>query len=144
MLSYREATLADGKEVLAKLRKEQRMTIAKLDLDALQLLMKVINNRFPSTTLLIDGEPAAVFGLSQESLLADTKIWMITSPLIETHPVSFLRASRFFTNKYYNMYGPLLGVVDSDFEKSRRWLRWIGFKEISVGDFIVMRYAGGH
>lgn len=144
MMTFRSATLDDGKQVLLDLRVEQKTTIEKLDLDALKLLTKVINNRFPSITVLIDGEVAAVFGVSQETLLSDVKIWMITTSKIESSPIAFLRASRRFTQELYESYGPLLGVVDSDFEKSRRWLRWIGFKEINVGDFIVMRYEGGH
>jgi hypothetical protein len=46
--------------------------------------------------------------------------------------------------KLYTNYGPVLGIVDADFEKSRQWLRWIGFEEISVGEYIVMRYSGGN
>lgn len=144
MMTFRQATLEDGKIVLAHLRPEQKETIKKLELDALTLLSKVIRGNLPSTTVLIDGEVAAVFGVTKESLLSDAKIWLITSELINKEPIAFLRASRRFTEELYQAYGPLIGMVDSDFEKSRQWLRWIGFKEVRQGDFIVMRYNGGY
>lgn len=144
MMTFREATWEDGKEVLERLRPQQMATVKKLNLDVMGLLTKVINNNFPSITVLIDGEVAAVFGVAQESLLSDVKIWLMTTPLIEKNSIAFLRESRRFTQELYKAYGPLIGMVDSDFEKSRRWLRWIGFKEVRVGEFIVMRYNGGH
>ena len=144
MMTFREATFDDGREVLSRLRPEQKSTVAKLNHDAHGLLFKVINNGFPSITVLIDGEVAAVFGVAQETLLSDVKIWLMTTPLVEKNSIAFLRASRRFTQELYASYGPLVGMVDSDFDKSRRWLRWIGFKETKVGEFIVMRYEGGH
>ncbi|SRR5881394_447068 len=144
MMRFRKASMDDGIKVLANLRPEQRATIEKLNLDPLGLLAKVINKEFPSMTVEIDGEVASVFGVHRETLLSDAKVWMITTELIEKHPVAFLRASRRFTEDLHKNYGPLIGMVDSDFERSRRWLRWIGFKEVKAGDFIVMRYSGGH
>lgn len=144
MMEFRKATIGDGVSVLAHLRDEQKTTISKLDLDALALLHKVMGSGMPSTTVLIDDEIAAVFGVARETLLGEVKIWMITTDLISKHPIEFLRKSRQFTKDLYSAYGPLIGMVDSNFEKSQRWLRWIGFEEVRKGDFIVMRYSGGH
>lgn len=144
MMEFRKATIGDGIAVLERLRPEQKATLEKLELDAMVLLNKVVDNGMPSTTVLIDGEVAAVFGVARETLLGEVKIWMITTDLIEKHPIEFLRNSRRFTKSLFSAYGPLVGMVDSDFEKSRRWLRWIGFEEVRKGDFIVMRYSGGH
>lgn len=135
--------MTDGEYVLENLRKEQRATLARLGIDAWELLHQVIA-RFPSETVLINDEVAAVFGVARETLLGEAKIWLITTSLIEKEPVAFLRASRMITKKLYAIHGPLTGMVDADFEKSQRWLRWIGFKEVRDGDFIVMRYNGGH
>jgi hypothetical protein len=142
MMELRKATLDDGAKVLQHLRQEQRETLEKLDLDPGALLAKALDK--DSITVLFDGEIAAVFGAMKATLLGDAKIWMITTDLIKQNPISFLRASRRITEELYIKHGPLIGMVDADFEKSRRWLRWIGFNEAKVGSFIIMRYEGGY
>lgn len=143
MISFREATLDDGVYVLNHLRPEQRATLKKLGIDGFSLFRSVLE-KAPAETVLINGRVAAVFGVSSESLIGEAKIWMITTSLIEKEPVAFLRASRTITEVLFQKHGSLIGMVDSDFEKSQRWLRWIGFKEVRKGNFNVMRYDGGH
>lgn len=144
MISFRGATLDDGIEILSNLRFHERRTIEKLGLDAVSLLSKALRNEFPSFVCLVDGEPAAIFGGHSETLLGETRLWMLTTPLIEKHQVPLLRHSRRFVQWMCANYGPVVGMVDSEFETSRAWLRWIGFKEVADGDYIVMRYSSGH
>lgn len=144
MISFREATLDDGVEILSNLRFHEQRTIDKLQMDAVGLLDKAIRNEFPSFVCLVDGKPAAIFGGHSETLLGECRLWMLTTPLIEEHQVPLLRASKRFVKWMAANYGPVVGMVDSEFEKSRNWLRWIGFKEVQDGEFIVMRYSGGH
>lgn len=143
-MRFRRATFEDGVLVLENLREEQQLTIEKLGIDSKALLRKAINETYPSMTVIVEDQVAAVFGVMKETLLGEAKIWLITTPLIEKEPVAFLRASRTFTETLYAEHGPLIGMVDADFEKSHRWLRWIGFEEVRDGDFKVMRYTGGH
>jgi hypothetical protein len=69
---------------------------------------------------------------------------MLTTPLIEAHQVALLRASKRFVQWMAAHYGPVVGLVDNEFEISKNWLRWIGFKEVQAGEYVVMRYSGGH
>jgi len=144
MIEFKEATYEAGLEVLATVRPAQKRTIEKLGVDAPALLERAIRNEFPSFCVFVEGKPAAVFGGHSETLLGEARLWMLTTPLIERHQVPLLRYSRRFVKWMYANYGPVIGIVDSDFDKSRAWLRWIGFKEISWGEYIVMRYSGGH
>lgn len=144
MISFKEATLDDGITILSNLRFHEARTIEKLQLDAVGLLDKALRNEFPSFVCLVDGEPAAIFGGHSETLLGETRLWMLTTPLIEKHQVPLLRASKRFVQWMARTYGPVVGMVDSEFEASRNWLRWIGFKEVQDGDYIVMRYSSGH
>jgi hypothetical protein len=144
MIEFREATVFDGIEILAHIREPQKRTIEKLNIDASALLTKAIRNEFPSFCVFVEGHPAAIFGGHSETLIGETRLWMLTTPLIERHQVPLLRYSKRFVRAMFESYGPVIGVVDADFEKSRAWLRWIGFKEIAEGDYIVMRYSGGH
>jgi hypothetical protein len=144
MISFRKAELEDGITILSNLRFHEARTIEKLQLDAVGLLDKALRNEFPSFVCMVDGEPAAIFGGHSETLLGETRLWMLTTPLIEKHQVPLLRASKRFVEWMARTYGPVVGMVDSEFEASRAWLRWIGFKEVQDGDYIVMRYSSGH
>jgi hypothetical protein len=144
MIEFRKATFGDGIEILANLRFYEARTIEKLNIDAPKLLMAALRNEFPSFVCLVDGVPAAIFGGHSETLLGECRLWMLTTPLIEAHQVPLLRASKRFVQWMAAHYGPVVGMVDSEFEKSRDWLRWIGFKEVHDGEYIVMRYSGGH
>ncbi len=144
MIEFKQATIDDGLEILTNLRLHEARTIKKLQLDAVELLTRALRNEFPSFVCLVDGEPAAIFGGHSETLLGECRLWMLTTPLIENHQIPLLRYSRRFVEWMAAHYGPVVGLVDSEFEISRRWLRWIGFKEVHDGEFIVMRYSGGH
>lgn len=144
MISFEKATLEDGVRILANLRQQEARTIEKLQLNAMDLLARALRNEFPSFVCMVDDEPAAIFGGHSETMLGECRLWMLTTPLIEAHQVPLLRASKRFVEWMARAYGPVVGMVDSEFEKSRDWLRWIGFKEVQVGDYIVMRYSSGH
>ena len=140
MIEFKKAELDDGISILSNLRFHERRTIDKLGLDAVGLLSEALRNEFPSFVCMVDGEPAAIFGGHSETLLGECRLWMLTTPLIEAHQVPLLRWSRRYVKWMRHTYGPVIGMVDSEFEISRNWLRWIGFKEVQDGDFVVMRY----
>lgn len=144
MISFRKAELDDGIQILSNLRFHEARTIEKLQLNAVNLLDRALRNEFPSFVCMVDKEPAAIFGGHSETLLGECRLWMLTTPLIEKHQVPLLRASKRFVQWMADEYGPVVGMVDSEFEASRAWLRWIGFKEVADGDYIVMRYSSGH
>ena len=141
-IAFRPATLDDGYAVLEHLRPEQVATLEKLGIDPAVLLEDIFGTSH-AEVVLVDGEVAAVFGITRETFFGEAKIWLITTMLIEKEPIGFLRASRMITKKMFAIHGPLIGMVDADFEKSQRWLRWIGFKEVRSGNFKKMRYDGG-
>lgn len=141
-IAFRKATLEDGREVIHNLREEQRRTLDKLGIEPL-ILLEAIFDSSSAETVLINDQVAAVFGVTHETLIGEAKIWLITTNLIEKEPVGFLRASRIITEELFMEHGPLIGMVDADFEKSQRWLRWVGFKEVRSGNFKRMRYDGG-
>lgn len=143
MIEFQPATIDDGLIILSNLRFHEQRTLDKLQLNAPMLLEAAIRNEFPSFVCMVDGEPAAIFGGHSETMLGETRLWMLTTPLIERHQVPLLRASKRFVEWMARTYGPVVGMVDSEFEKSRDWLRWIGFKEVRNGEYIVMRYSSG-
>lgn len=143
-IKFKDATFDDGLQVLQNLRWQEQKTITKLQLDAPTLLAEALNNGYPSCACFVDGEIAAIFGGSSHTLLGEVSVWMLTTPLIEQHPIAFLRGTRKFVHWMFKMYGPIIGMVDTENEKSRNWLMWIGFRKVRDGEFEVMRYSGGH
>jgi hypothetical protein len=144
MIEFKEACLEDGIQILGHLRGQEKRTLERLKIDATDVLARAIRNDFPSFVCWVEGKPAAIFGGHSETLLGETRLWMLTTPLIERHQVPLLRASKRFVKWMFDNYGPVVGMVDKEFETSRNWLRWIGFKEVRDGDYIVMRYSGGN
>lgn len=142
-MNFRNATLEDGLIALAGLREMQVETVRNLGINPEQLLRKALTLG-PATSVLIGGSVAGVFGVQQETMLGESKIWFIGTDLIKKEPMAFLRWSRRFTKELYGTYGTLLAVVDAKFERSRMWLQWCGFTEVHHGEFIRMRYYGGH
>jgi len=144
MIQVVASKIEHGYYILNHLRAEQKRTLRKLNFDAPSLIKKALTNGYPSLTLLVDGEPAAIFGGSSETMLGEVRLWLLTTPLVLKHTIAFLRASRETTRWMFTQYGPMIGIVDAEFEASKRWLQWIGFKEVQNGDYIVMRYSNGH
>ncbi len=142
-MKFRKGTLADGLAILADLREAQCLTLRKLSIDPVLLLQKALNSG-ETVTVLINDQPAAMFGVLSETILGIKKIWLIATNLIELEPIAFLRNSRRITKVLYANHGTLIGMVDKDYEQSAAWLRWCGFVEQRAGEFIVMRYSGGN
>lgn len=141
-MKFRKGELQDGLDILADLREQQCRSLRKLQIDPVLLLVKALES--PAVTVLVDDRPAAMYGVVSETLLGLTKIWVISTPLIELEPIAFLRNSRRILREFHASYGTLIGMVDREFERSCAWLKWCGFVEYRLGDFIVMRYSGGN
>lgn len=144
MIHFREATIDDALAILSNLREHEARTVEKLAINAQELLIKALSGDFVTWVCLIDETPAAIFGATSDTILGEPRLWMLTTPLIERHQVPLLRASKLYVKSMSERFGSIVGMVDSEFETSRRWLRWIGFKEVQDGDYIVMRYHNGH
>lgn len=140
MIEVVRATVDLGREVLANAREPERRTIERFNIKAGYLLESTIEQSQNSYVALVDGVPACAWGIDSVTLLGDQKMWMITTPLVEDHPVAFLRMSRAFVEAARAKLGPIEGAVDSENEISLRWLRWIGFRVVEDGPIKKMRY----
>ncbi len=77
---------------------------------------------------LINSEIACVWGVAQESLLAEeASIWLLSTPVMETAPVAVARRTRSELRKLLRRYRSLGNYVDSEYTLCLRWLRWLGF-----------------
>ena len=79
-------------------------------------------------TVFFDGEVAAMWGVAPLALLSDTGApWLLSSPAVDRHPVTFLRGSRALVDDIQDGYAVLRNYVDARYARSIRWLRWLGF-----------------
>lgn len=126
--------------ILANLREQERRTIVKLGLKPFDMLTKLIEDGdYPSFTGRVDEVPACMFGVAQLTGLGEPRLWLLTTPMVDQHQVTFLRISRTFCQEARKVFGPLVGMADCEFKKSIAWLKWLGFKPIQQGEYIVMR-----
>jgi len=79
-------------------------------------------------TGLIDDVPVCMFGVGPISILAGRGApWMLGTDTIERWPRTFLRHCRPCVAAMLAVYPFLENYVDDRNEKSKQWLRWLGF-----------------
>lgn len=80
-------------------------------------------------TGLIDGVPVCMFGVGPIAILAGRGApWMLGTDHIDKWPRTFLRRCRPCVTAMLAVYPYLENYVDDRNEKSKQWLRWLGFK----------------
>lgn len=76
----------------------------------------------------IEDEPICAAGVYTPSLLdGNAMIWVITTPEIEEHQFTFVRQCHIFIHELAKNYNSISGFVDVRFERSIKWLKWMGF-----------------
>ena len=87
-----------------------------------------LENSIMAWTWLEDGEPVCIWGYACQSLVGDHGIpWLLTTDLVERHPIKFLRNSRIVLDIFHSRFRHLENYVDARHVACLRWLRWLGF-----------------
>lgn len=77
---------------------------------------------------IIDNLPAFIGGL-----MADGRVWMVSTPDVAKARKFYLRATRSETERMQAISPVLWTYVDTRYPRSLRWLAWLGF---SIGDAV--------
>lgn len=118
------------------------MDIRGIELDAAQayniplipyLKSAITNGR--AWTAIINNEPIAIWGIVQEEIMGDGRIWFVASESVQDIPKQFLRESKWFIQEIKQQYSVLIGYVDKNYEISKRWMQWLGFIPVEVIHF---------
>lgn len=121
------ATIAHVYELSANLRDGDRNEIEAAGLDPRHCLRDTFKSAIIRKTALVDGKVAAMFGLGGD-LLSDTgKPWLLTAPVIETIPVSFVREARKELAAMLAIRSHLQNWVAADYGRAIRFLEVLGF-----------------
>lgn len=80
-----------------------------------------------SWTAMFNGEPAAIFGVVNLSLMGGEGIgWLLGTTILEKHWRAFARASRAIFLDVLKHYDRITNVTHVDNTLSMRWLAWLG------------------
>jgi GNAT superfamily N-acetyltransferase len=110
------------------LRAGDTAEIAALGRDRRAALGESLAHALWADAYLIDGEVAAIVGLSTDSLLGGRLVaWMLTGRPVDRHRKSFLRLTRGRVREMLKHHHTLTCSVHAEYAKAIRWLRWLGF-----------------
>ena len=99
---------------------------ARFDGDAAATIRQAAAGCVHSFAGIIDNLPAFVGGL-----MADGRVWMVSTPDVAKARKFYLRATRAETERMQTISPVLWTYVDARYPRSLRWLAWLGF---SVGE----------
>lgn len=79
-------------------------------------------------TALFDGEPVAVFGVTEDTLMGGGigTAWMLGTDRLQSDWRAFARASKPVIGELLRRYPALTNVMLTDNTLCMRWLRWLG------------------
>ena len=84
-------------------------------------------------TILVDGEPAALFGVAP--LPSEEKeggpvgsVWLLASNLVDEVPIEFTKVCLKELSRMREDWAVLINFIDARYEKALRWAYWMGFE----------------
>lgn len=113
----------------ATMRAEDRAEVwATAGVDPRKGLDMSLSSSLYAWTWLVEGQPAAMFGVGSQSILSGIgKPWLLTGDLLTGHWLTFLRNCRPFIQKMSEDFPILENWVDARYRKAIQWLTWAGF-----------------
>lgn len=126
MIEYAECQRSHVAELSTRLREREAEAFAKLGDNPQQKIWKEVGCSLYSYAVLRDGEVAAIFGAKAMPLSSSAYVWLICTDMCEEHPLVFARESRKVFKLLFEKFDSLYGLVVCDFDKSVRWLEWLG------------------
>lgn len=126
MIEVVPATIEHARAI--RLRPGDAREIAAMDLTPLAAFEQSMTRALWANAYLIDGEVAALVGLSADSLLARIGApWLLTGQPVDRHRKLFLQETRRGVARMRAEFPRLANVVHADYAEAIRWLRWLGF-----------------
>lgn len=74
----------------------------------------------------IDGDLCGIYGVARTPQENLGLIWMVCTPAVERHALTFLRHSRSEMQSFHLHYPVLFNYVDARNELHVKWLKWVG------------------
>lgn len=98
--------------------------------EAVRLSATLSDNAF---TQSIGGEPVAYWGWRRDHFLSSTaRVWMLSTPAADAHPVAFARESVRLRDTLLHQFHTLRADVHAAHTVAVRWLEWLGFRVVAA------------
>lgn len=126
MLEVVPATTAHARAI--RLRPGDAREIAALGVTMPEAFALSTSRALWADAYLIDGDVAALVGLSVDSLLSGEGVpWLLTGEPVDRHRKLFLRETRAGVARMRARFPVLRNVVHAEYAEAVRWLAWLGF-----------------
>lgn len=125
-VEYRPPSGDDIVQVAKSMRLADVMEVAASSgLNPLEALIESVEDSTMAFTAVIDGKPAAIFGLIHQGMSA--VIWMLGTDDLTKDRRLFTAETRRIMDGWADLYGVLHNFVDDENVDAQRWLRKAGF-----------------
>lgn len=119
---------AHAKHIGARLRLHDRLEMEALGKDPAQSVIDSYHYPGRCWTVIIDGEPAIMFGVSSPSVMSDLGIpWLLGTDAVERVSRRFIRDSQLWVEELMEGKAILKNIVDARNLRSIAWLKLLGF-----------------
>lgn len=116
----------------ATMRKEDREEVmassGSLPLEAIEHSISLSNM---SKAIVIDGEVIGIMGVNPVSVIGNVGcFWWLSSDNLDKYKLSFMKLLRDNQKELFGIkdsFGFLMNYVDARYDKSIKWLKWLGF-----------------
>jgi hypothetical protein len=132
------AQLEHAMDLVANLRDRERQSYEVFTKDSIEhAVAQYVARSFHSYAGIIDGRIVAIWGAETASTFSDSCwLWMICGESIDYYPITFIRHSKDGIELLKSCFRRIEGVVFNDFDQSKKWLKWLGFKIIESNEQI--------
>jgi hypothetical protein len=124
----RPSTVEDAQYVAAHMRPADVEELAAAGRDPLDALLDGIIASDFVRTVVVDGKPAAVYGVAAYGIPGVGCPWMLTTADILKISMTFRRHCRTVVQHMNQLYPLLINYVDDRNGVAKAWLHWCGFR----------------
>lgn len=131
--------------MLAPLRENESCVLQRTGKSIEEVLRTGIETSCEAWSAVVDGEAVAcMWGFQQTNLLGGAHVWFVPTTIVSARPRQFLLMSREAMRDAVARYHYLYGFVDPKFEKSCRWMEWMGFRLTESEPYRRYEMTDGH
>jgi hypothetical protein len=116
------------REMCLVLRDRERRAFDRYGRNAEARIRQEVAISFLSYAGLVDGEVIAIGGVKCEGILSDEGyVWILCSERVNEMPIAFVRGAMRALTLVKQRFASIYGLVAADFDRSIRFLTWMGF-----------------
>lgn len=116
------------REICASMRMEEASEIARLGCDPQAMIEYELATSLATYAGVVDGETVVLGGVKVRDILSDEAyVWIICSDRVNEVPIGFVRTVLRCFDEVRPKFASIWGLLVTDFERSVRWVKWLGF-----------------